>query len=252
MKFFSEYGYGPVRGMFSIDHLIFTLSAILIIILLLVKSLKKTKEQIDKDIKYIFIIVTILEVLKIIWNFLVRENLELINWVPLYFCSLFIYASGMYSLGKGIIKKIGFLWITCGQIIGGVVFILFPASSVGIQPLFHVLTLHSWIYHILTAYVGIILIIKNINIFKFKDILLYGSTTLIMELFVFIFNVIFKTNLMFINEPGVIGPLQYVVDIFGYFYPLIIGLFQGLGTFILSYWIILIIRKINNKDLSIS
>ena len=187
--------------------------------------------------------------MKILWNFLVRENLELINWVPLYFCSLFIYASGMYSFGKGIIKKIGFLWITYGQIIGGIVFILFPASSIGIQPLFHVLTIHSLIYHVLTAYTGIILIIKYLGEFKFKDIILYSITTLLAELFVFIFNLIFNTNLMFINEPGVIEPLKIVVKIFGPLYPLINGLFQGVGTFILSYWIILLFRKIFHKDL---
>lgn len=252
MKFFSEYGYGPIRGMFSIDHLIFTLSAIIFLIILLLLTFKKSKQEIDKYIKYIFIFVFVAEILKIIWNFVVRENLELINWIPLYFCSLFIYASGMYSFGKGIVKEIGYLWITYGQIIGGIVFIFFPASSVGIQPLCHVLTLHSWIYHLLTTYTGIILIIKNLNTFKFSDIKLYSITILGAELFVYLFNLVFKTNLMFINEPGVIAPLQYVVDVFKDFYPLIIGLFQGLGTFILSYWIILLIRKIYNKDLGIS
>ena len=136
MKFFSEYGYGPIRGMFSIDHLIFTLSAIIFLIILLLLTFKKSKQEIDKYIKYIFIFVFVAEILKIIWNFVVRENLELINWIPLYFCSLFIYASGMYSFGKGIVKEIGYLWITYGQIIGGIVFIFFPASSVGLAQKF--------------------------------------------------------------------------------------------------------------------
>lgn len=252
MKLFSEYGYGPIRGMFSIDHLIFTVLGIITIILLLILTKNKTKTQIEKYIKYIFIIVTILEILKIIWNFCVRTNLELINWVPLYFCSLFIYASGMYSYGKGMIKKIGLFLITYGQIIGGLVFLVFPASSVGIQPLCHILTIHSLVYHVLTGYAGIILIIKNLEVFKFGDIKIYGPTILGIELFVYLFNIIFDTNMMFINGPGVIEPLNYVLNIFGSFYPLIIGLFQGLGSFILSYWIIKIIRKFKNKDLSVS
>lgn len=252
MKLFSEYGYGPIRGLFSIDHLIFTVLGIIAIIILLILSKNKTRVQIDKYIKNIFITVIVLEVLKIIWNFCVRTNLELINWVPLYFCSIFIYASGMYSYGKGMIKKIGLFLISYGQIIGGLVFLLFPASSVGIQPLCHILTIHSWVYHVLTGYVGIILIIKNLEIFKFSDIKIYGPTILGIELFVYLFNIIFDTNMMFINEPGVIEPLNYILNIFGCFYPLIIGLFQGLGSFILSYWIIKIIRKIKNKDLSVS
>lgn len=252
MSLFSEYGYGPIRGMFSIDHLLFTVLGLVAIIALLVLTKNKTKEQIDKYIKIIFIVVAILEVLKIIWNFCVRTNLELINWVPLYFCSIFIYASGMYSYGKGLIRKIGLYLIVYGQIIGGIVFLLYPASSVGIQPLVHILTMHSWVYHVLTGYVGIVLIIHYFNEYKFSDIKIYGITILGIELFVYLFNIIFDTNLMFINEPGVIEPLNYVLDIFGAFYPLVIGLFQGIGTFILSYGIIKIVRKIKNKDLRIS
>ena len=252
MSLFSEYGYGPIRGMFSIDHLLFTVLGLVAIIALLVLTKNKTKEQIDKYIKIIFIVVAILEVLKIIWNFCVRTNLELINWVPLYFCSIFIYASGMYSYGKGLIRKIGLYLIVYGQIIGGIVFLLYPASSVGIQPLVHILTMHSWVYHVLTGYVGIVLIIHYFNEYKFSDIKIYGITILGIELFVYLFNIVFDTNLMFINEPGVIEPLNYVLDIFGVFYPLVIGLFQGIGTFILSYGIIKIVRKIKNKDLRIS
>lgn len=246
MKFFSESGYGPIRGMFSIDHLIFSLTGIIAIFMLVFLTHKKNKEQIDKYIKYIFIIVVVLEILKIIWNFVYRTNIELNNWVPLYFCSLFIYASGMYSYGKGIIKKIGFLWMTYGQIIGGLVFILFPSSSVGIQPLFHVLTFHSWIYHVLTAYVGIILIFKNLDSFKSHDIKLYTITILSVELFVYIFNVIFDSNLMFINSPGVVEPLKYVQNIFGAFYPLIIGISQCIGSFLISFGIIKFFKKIQS------
>ena len=51
MKLFSEYGYGPIRGLFSIDHLIFTVLGIIAIIILLILSKNKTKVQIDKYIK---------------------------------------------------------------------------------------------------------------------------------------------------------------------------------------------------------
>ncbi len=69
MKFFSESGYGPIRGMFSIDHLIFSLTGIIAIFMLVFLTHKKSKEQIDKYIKYIlnyqiYILYIILQIIK--------------------------------------------------------------------------------------------------------------------------------------------------------------------------------------------
>lgn len=250
MKFFSEEGFGTVHGMFSLDHLFFTIIGVCTIVILFLLTYKKSNQEINKIIKIIFFIVTILEILKIIWNFLVRDNIVLNNWVPLYFCSLFIYASGMYAFGKGIIKKIGLLWIVYGQLIGGIVFVFYPSSSIGIQPFFHVLTFHSLIYHVITAYVGIILIYKNINYLTFKDIKLYAITILSVELFVYLFNIIFDANMMFLNNPGVVSPLALVQKIFKSFYPLAVGIVQCFATFLMSFGIIKLLKyKIKNKDL---
>ncbi len=256
LTFFDEFGIGQTKGLFSIDHLIFTVLAILTVALLLIFTHKMTDEKIEKMTKILFFAVTILEILKIIWNVTLRTDKSPNNWVPLYFCSLFIYALGMVSFGKGKIKEIGVLWIVYGQIIGALAFILYPSSSLEIQPLIHVLSIHSWIYHVISLYIGLLFIITNYyktydskehNETLRHNFLYYFVSIMAVELLVYIFNLICNTNLMFLNEPGVVPILELVVRVFGYFYPLIIAIVQASGTFLGGFLFVKLINLIKKK-----
>ena len=70
---------------------------------------------------------------------------------------------------------------------------------------------------------------------------------MIIELFVYILNLICHTNLMFLNEPGVVPALEIVLNIFGFFYPIIIGVVQAIGTFFGGFLILKLITIIQNK-----
>lgn len=253
LSFIDENGIGKFRGMFSYHHLIFTITGFIALALLLYFSRNFTKEKVEKTVKILFYVVTILEVLKIAWNLIFRTDKSMNNWVPLYFCSLYIYATALFTFGKGVIKETGTLWLVFGQIIGGVVFLLYPSSSIGIHPLIHVLSIHSWIYHILASYTGLLLLITGYYKLGDKDktkkeFLIYLVSILIIELFVYIFNLIFDTNLMFINNPGVVAPLELVVKVFGIFYPVIIGLSQALFTYLGGYLLVKLVTKLKYKN----
>ena len=256
LSFFSEEGIGTVKGLFSIDHLIFTILALMVAGISVFLSRKLTNEKIEKMVKVLFFIVLILEILKIIWNLTLRTDKSPNNWIPLYFCSLFIYALGFIAFGKGRIKEVGVLWIVYGQIIGALAFILYPSSSLEIQPLIHVLSIHSWVYHVLALYIGLLFIItgyyktydgkENNQTFK-HNFLTYFISIMIIELFVYILNLICHTNLMFLNEPGVVPILEIVLRVFGFFYPLIIGVVQASGTFFGGFLILKLITIIQNQ-----
>ena len=257
LSIIDEQGIGTFRGLFSIHHLIFTISGLLVVFLLLLLTRKMTNKNIEKMVRILFFVIVILEILKIVWNLVYRTDKSPNNWVPLYFCSLFIYALCMVGYGKGKIKEVGILWIIYGQIIGALAFIIYPSSSIGIHPLIHVLTIHSWIYHIISLYVGLLFLItkyyktydseteKEVNL---KDnFLTYFISVMIIEALVYIFNLIFKTNLMFLNEPGVVPVLEIVVKVFGIFYPVVIAVVQAVGTFFGGFIIIKLINLIQNK-----
>ena len=256
LSFFSEEGIGSTKGLFSIDHLIFTVLALVAVAISLYFSRKLTNEKIEKMVKVLFFVVVALEILKIIWNLTLRSDKSPNNWIPLYFCSLFSYALGFIAFGKGRLKEVGVLWIVYGQIIGALAFILYPSSSLEIQPLIHVLSIHSWIYHCLALYIGLLFIItgyyktynnKENNPTLRHDFLTYFISIMIIELFVYILNLICHTNLMFLNEPGVVPILEIVLRVFGFFYPLIIGVVQASGTFFGGFLILKLITIIQNK-----
>ena len=257
LSIIDEQGIGSFKGLFSIHHLIFTISGLLVVFLLLLLTRKMTNKNIEKMVRILFFVIVILEILKIVWNLVYRTDKSPNNWVPLYFCSLFIYALCMVGYGKGMIKEVGILWIIYGQIIGALAFIIYPSSSIGIHPLIHILTIHSWLYHVVSLYIGLLFLItkyyktydsenekeRNIK----HDFLTYFISIIIIEVLVYIFNLIFKTNLMFINEPGVVPALEIVVKVFGIFYPVIIAITQAIGTFFGGYLIIKLINLIQCK-----
>lgn len=243
MKFFSNEGIGSVPGLMGWQHLIFILLSFTLITILLVFTYRLPKDKIAKTIRIIFWVVLILEICKIIWNLTIRIGASLNDWIPLYYCSIFIYGLALASYGKGKVKSLGETWIFYGQIVAGLAFILYPSTALLIHPLCHVLTIHSLIYHSLAIYVGLLIVLSKYYKPQKEDFIPYTISLMIFCLGVYLFNIIFTTNLMFLNKPVDIWPLANIFTIAKGLYPLIIALAQICGTFVISYYSYIIIKK---------
>ena len=103
--FFAKPGeYNPC-GMFSIGHIIL-FSVTIIIISIRVYFTKNSKIQsVKKIIQRATIFLWILEIIKIIFNFVVGNFVNPNNYIPLYYCSLILYAGLLSGFTKGKIKK---------------------------------------------------------------------------------------------------------------------------------------------------
>lgn len=246
MDFFDK-GIGKVEGLLGIQHLIFTLISIILVVLLIFIFRHSNKDKVRWWLQITFYIVLVLEILKIIWNLTIRDEHSPNNWVPLYFCSLYIFALPMSAFGRKHIKLMGDSFLLFGGVAGGLAFILYPSSSLPIFPLLQVLTLHSLIFHVLLVSTSIIIIITRYYQPKFKDIWLYLIFTTGMSIITFFVNLIFDLNLMFISEPGFIEPLKAVKNVFGIFYTPAIILGQNLGAFFIGYLCYIIIRPLRVK-----
>ena len=246
MKFFQSDGIGPVRGLLSIDHLIFTLVAISLIILFLILTRKFDSNQIKKTIRILFWIVAILEILKIIWNLTIRENAGFNQWVPLYFCSLLIPALGLAGYGNKYLEKLGLSFMFYGGIVAGAMFVVWPTSALPEQPLLHCLTFHTLFYHSASVAIGLLIAISGYFIPNIKDIIPYSIIVGAFCLIAFIFNLITGSNLMFISYDNDMFPLTLATTIFGPLYPLGITLVQIVGTFFVSFGIYKLCGLIHN------
>ena len=237
MGFFSNDGIGPVRGLLSIDHLIFTLTGIALIVIFLILTRKFDDKQIKKTIRIMFWIVFILEILKIIWNLNIRENVTYNQWIPLYFCSLFIPACLFAGYGNKFFQKLGLSFMFYGGIVAGAVFVLWPTSSLPEQPLLHCLTFHTLFYHSASVAMGLLIVLRGYFKPQIKDIFPYALMIWFFCLIAYYFNKFTGSNLMFISYDNGMFPLTLATSIFGRFYTEGIVVVQILGTFFPSFGI---------------
>ena len=201
------------------------------------------KEQIKTTITCITIMLWIFETIKIIFNIVIGNIKSPNNYIPLYFCSLILYAGLFSSFGKGKIKHIGDVFIATGGTIAGICFLIFPITSLTIYPVFHYISIQSFILHSCMVYLGILVNIRRYIIIKKQDIKYYFLLIVIISIIAYIFNCIFNTNLMFISEnfPGT--PIEIIYNLTGKLYPIISIIAQATIPFYLIYFIINILKK---------
>jgi uncharacterized membrane protein YwaF len=200
---FREIGAYPPAGMFSLGHfiLLFIFGGLGILFYYLTK--KWTKEKMMIFFKVFSLVLLAMEIFKIIWNISVYKiSHETLNrFIPLYYCSIFLYAFLILSWGKGRFGKSAMVWMTYGGIIAGVAFLMYPSSSLIFYPAFHFLSLHSIFFHVALVLIGTIIIKKEFYIPSRKDFMTFVYFSLAFMIPAFIFNKIFGTNLMFLEEP---------------------------------------------------
>lgn len=198
---FSRVGtYLPV-GLFSRGHIISIFACLLIIVLAVILTRKMKKETYIKMLKVFAFVFTTLELFKIIWTWS-NGNFYVNSWVPLYFCSLFIYALWLTSSKNKFLHELGLSFIACANIIAGLVFIFFPTTSFNSFPLFHFQCIYSMLYHTTMVYSGIMFHrVKPVKM-SVKFVLKYLIFCILFMQLAIIINAFTGGNLMFLSHPG--------------------------------------------------
>lgn len=245
MGFFRD-GIGTIPGLFGVEHLIFVILALVLIFVLVFFSVRKDINM-DKVLKVSFWFLLILEILKIIWNLTLRSDVTFSDWIPLYFCSIVIYALFMASYFKGKVKEAGLAFLFHGGIIGGVIYFICPNTCLLVHPFWHILTFHALIYHVMAIYLGLIIVIKKIYTPSIKSMLGYLFLTYGVSLVAYITNLILGSNLMLISRDFGTWPLTTLYQTFKGFYPLVMSTLQNFGTFFVSLGLYKLIIKLVNK-----
>ncbi len=98
----------------------------------------------------------------------------------------------MVFIGAGINKSY--------SIIGGIVFVIYPSTSLPIYPAFHFLSIHSFLFHGAMIYLGILINKTRYIKLEKKDIIYFASLIGGMSIVALIVNKLFDGNLMFISN----------------------------------------------------
>lgn len=235
--FFAKPGeYEPCQ-MYSTGHMIL-LTITLVIVMMLIQFTKNfDRNRVKKVIKNTTILLWIMEIIKIIFNLSIGHWNNPNHYIPLYYCSIILYAGLFSSYGKGLFKKIGDIFISTGAIIGGVFFLSTPNTSLTMYPMFHYISIQSFVFHGAMVYLGILVNITGYVDLKLKDIRYYAVLITIMSGISYVVNNILETNFMFISQNFPNTPVEAIFNWAGKYFTIVMCLLQIILPFLIIYTI---------------
>lgn len=235
-------------GLFSIEHIILLLITIICIMLALKGTKNMKKENVKKVIQISTAVLWILELIKIIFNVINYGFLEINKYVPLYFCSLILYAGIFSGFCTGIIKRVGDVFLSTGGIIAGITFLICPLTSLTTYPALHFISIHSFILHGTMLYIGLLVLITKYYTIQKQDIKYYFNLIIGISAVAYIINILFDSNLMFISKNYPNTFIEIIYNITGSLFPIVMVMTQAILPFYIVYGIYLLINKEKYKD----
>lgn len=242
--FFAKPGEYAACGIFTPNHFKLIIITVLFIFIALKFTINKNKEEVHKIIKNITILMWLLEIIRIVFSLKYNSIKDVNTYLPLYYCSLLLYAGLLSSFAKGKLKRVGDVFLATGGIIGGVVFMLLPTTSLPTYPALHFISIHSFFYHGTMVYIGLLINITHYIELEKKDIIYFSGLVGVTCIVAYMVNSIFDSNLMFIskNFPGT--PIQIIYNLTGPLFTLVMSICQMTLPFYIVYGVV---NKVNIK-----
>ena len=255
MFFSLPFEYQPA-GLFSLWHLLLLSVTVLLVVAGLYCSRHMSERAVRRTVMVVTATLWVLEIVKILFVLLVVKATNPNEFVPLYYCSLILYAGLMSTCFRGLIRRVGDCFIATGGLVGGIVFLLLPTTSLPRYPVFHFITWHSFVLHGLMVYLGILLLLRGTYRVRFKDIRYCVLLISVMCALALAFNLIYDhaagtsvANLMFISKDFPGTPISIIYRICGKLFTPFMWLSQAFLPFLLVFGCDRLVKKLRStKD----
>ena len=247
--FFSKPGEYEPCGIFTLGHLKLIILTAICITMALKNTVTKSKNEIKNIIKKCTITMWIFEAIIIAFKLSTGDIRNVNNYVPLYYCSLLLYAGLLSSFGKNKLERMGNVFLATGGIIGGVVFMILPTTSLPSYPMFHLVSIHSYIFHGVMVYLGLLINLTHYIEIEKNDIKYYASLVGCVCILAFIVNNIFDSNLMFISKNFQGTPIEIIYKYTGKLFTLVMSVGQMTLPFYCVYEVIKIRKEAKRKEM---
>ena len=233
-------------GMWSATYVI----ALLVTLAAIAVALLLTKNMTKKKVKWLLIgssaFTISTEIVKMIFVG-VTYGIEEVEFIPLYFCSLFMYSTILATLKWEPLKNTGLAFLFFGGIIGATAFFAYPSACIPNYPIYHFMCLRTMLFHGLMIYVGITVVRSGYykpNVKHFKN---YAIALSIVGIGAYVHNCLLDTNLMYISKPLGISLSKEIFKLIPNIYPLLFMILQIVVPFFISYGAYLLILKIKER-----
>jgi hypothetical protein len=196
------------------------------ILLALVIIFALTVYKKEKFIKPLFIVlwavVTVLEVVKITWESTTGNvvKLEVTGILPLYPCSIFMYAMPFAIWGKGKVKQAACGYVCTLGLLGGAVNFFYPMTVLYRYSIISFSAMHSMIYHAIMLFTCLTMLLSKYHRYtgvkNILDLFLPCIPTLIMSIPANIVNYTYGADYMFFRGtsaflPAIFGDTEKIV-----------------------------------------
>ena len=240
--FFARPELYPSAGIFGFWHLLLLAVALGLIAVGLTLSRRLDAVGVRRVVRVATLVLWVLEAVKVLFVLLVVGSRNPNDFVPLYFCSLTLYAGALSSFGRGWLQRVGDCFLAAGGTVGGAVFLLFPTTSLPRYPALHFISLHSFLLHGLMVYLGLLLLIRGVFRPRLFDLVYYFALVSLTCAIACFFNWSYDlfadapvANLMFMSKDFPGTPITLIYHLCGAFFPWFMWLVQSLCPFLMVY-----------------
>lgn len=153
--------------MFTPLHLIVSCILLGAVIYLSIVLSKKSEKTIKRVFFVLWASLTVLEAVKITWETLTSRG-GAFEWggvLPLYPCSIFMYAMPLAIFGTGILRKAGCGYVCTLGLLGGAINFVYPATILFNYSIFSFSGFHTMFYHGTLVFCALTMILSRYNTF---------------------------------------------------------------------------------------
>ena len=197
--FYDNFSADDIAGMFTLTHYIYIGITVGAVILLVYLSRNASDEQYKKIRLGLAIALTVMEVVKI--GLRVYKGQSPDDWIPFYFCGLFLFALWFSMTRSQILSTVGNTYITMGAIMAGLIFTVYPSTSLALFPVWHPASIHAAVYHGAMMYMGALTLMNHRYVPENSHYKYYCSYITVVCLISIVLNRYLGTNCMFLDNP---------------------------------------------------
>lgn len=154
--------------LFTPLHFIVSACWIALIVLVCVLLRKKEEKTIRKVFTFLWIAVTVLEVVKIVWETCCGKTVSF-EWggiLPLYPCSIFMYAMPFAIWGKGKVRYAACGYVCSLGLLGGSINFVYPANILNNYSCISFAGFHTLFYHGVMLLCAVLMLISGYHSYK--------------------------------------------------------------------------------------
>lgn len=174
--------------MFTPLHFVFSAISIAIVLVLTFRAAKKSERTLKIIYTVIWAVIVVLEVTKILWETYTGKSVdfEVSGVLPLYPCSIFMYAMPFAIWGKGYVRKAACGYVCSLGMLGGAINFVYPATILGSYSCISFAGFHTFTYHGVIVFCALTMLLSGYhsyrNITKWYELLVPSIPLMVMSI----------------------------------------------------------------------